>query len=73
MVHMMGFPAGSAVKNPPTTQEMRVRSLGREEPLEKGVATHSSTLARETPWTEAAGWPQSMGRRVGTSLVTRQQ
>ena len=44
MVHMMGFPAGSAVKNLPTTQEMCVRSLGREEPLEKGVATHSSTL-----------------------------
>ena len=44
----MGFPGGSALKNPPATQEakeMRVWSLGREDPLEEGMATHSSVLA----------------------------
>ena len=43
-----GFSSGSAVKNPPAVQEPQetwVRSLGREDPLEKGVATHSSSLA----------------------------
>ena len=37
-------------------QETRVRSLGREDPLEKGMASHSSTLAWRTPWMEEAGW-----------------
>ena len=37
------------------TQEMRVRSLGWEDPLEKGMATHASVLARRIPWTEEAG------------------
>ena len=41
----MGFPGGSAVKNLPAMQETWVRSLGREDPLEEGMATHSSTLA----------------------------
>ena len=44
----MGFPDDSAVKNPPAmqeTQEMQVRSLAREDPLEEGMATHSSILA----------------------------
>ena len=52
------------VKNPPAkqeTQEMWVRSLGQEDPLEKGVATHSSTLAWEIPQTEEPGGLQSMG------------
>ena len=40
------------VKRLPTTQETRVWSLGREDPLEKEVATHSSTLACKIPWTE---------------------
>ena len=43
------------VENPPATQETRARSLGREDPLEKGLATHSSILAWETPWTEEPG------------------
>ena len=42
-------------------QEMWVRSLGQEDPLEKGIATHSSTLAWEIPWTEEPGRLQSMG------------
>ena len=41
----MGFPDGSVVKNPPLIQETWVQSLGREDPLEKEIATPSSTLA----------------------------
>ena len=43
------------VKNLPAMQEPQVRSLGREDPLEKEMATHSSILAWETPWTEEPG------------------
>ena len=43
------------------TQEMQVRSLGREEPSEKEMATHSSILAWKIPWTEEPGGLQSMG------------
>ena len=43
------------VKNPPAMQETRVQSLGREDPLEKGLATHSSILAWTIPWTEEPG------------------
>ena len=42
-------------KNPPSTWEIQVRSLGWEDPLEKGVATHSSILAWRIPWTEEPG------------------
>ena len=51
----MGFPSGSAVKNPPAKQEVQVQSLGWEDPLEEGMATHSSILAWRTPWTEEPG------------------
>ena len=37
------------------TQEMQVRSLGQEDPLEEGMTTHSSILAQEIPWTEEPG------------------
>ena len=50
-----GFPGGSVVKNPPAMQEMRVRSLGQEDPLEEEMATHSSILAWEIPRTEGPG------------------
>ena len=54
------------VKNPPTLQETWVRSLGWEDLLEKGMATHSSIIAWEIPWTEEPGGLQSMGlQRVG--------
>ena len=43
------------------TQEIWVRSLGREDPLEKEMATHSSILARKFPWTEERGGIQSIG------------
>ena len=51
------------VKNPPANvpQEMRDRSLGWEDPLEKGMATHTSVLARRIPWTEEPGRLQFMG------------
>ena len=49
------------VKNPPAMQEAQVQSLGREDPLEKGMATHSSILAWKIPWTEEPGRLQSMG------------
>ena len=70
----MGFPGGSVVKNPPAKQEMRVQSLGQEDPLEKEMATHSSILVWEIPWTEEPGELQSRGsQRVGHDLVTKQQ
>ena len=48
------------VKNLPAMQETWVRSLGWEDPLEKEMATHSSTLAWKIPWTEEPGRLQSM-------------
>ena len=54
------------VKRLPAVQETWVRSLGWEDPLEKEMATHSSTLAWKIPWTEEPGRLQSMGlQRVG--------
>ena len=57
------------VKNLPTVQEpqeTQVRSLGGGDPLEEGMATHSSTLAWKIPWTEEPGGLQSIGlQRVG--------
>ena len=49
------------VKHLPTVRETWVRSLGQEEPLEKEMATHFSTLAWKIPWTEEPGGLQSMG------------
>ena len=54
------------VKNLPAIQETQVQSLSLEDPLEKGVATHSSILAWMIPWTEEPGGLQSLGsQRVG--------
>ena len=55
------FPSGTVIRNPPTKQETWVCSLGQEDPLEKEMATHSSTLAWKIPWTEEPGGLQSMG------------
>ena len=58
-------------KHLPTMWETWVQSLGQEDPLEKAVATHSSTLAWKIPWTEEPGRLQSMGwQRVGHDIVT---
>ena len=57
------------VKNPPAKEEdvrMQVQSLGWEDPLEEGTATHFSVLAWRIPWTEGPGGLQSIGlQRVG--------
>ena len=59
------------VENLPVMQEIQVRSLGWEDPLEKSMATHSSILAWKSPWTEEPGRLQPMGsQRVGYQRVT---
>ena len=55
-------------KNLPTVRETQVRSLGREDLLEKGMATHPSILAWRIPWTEEPGELQSMGSQSRTQL-----
>ena len=60
----MDFLVGSAVKNPPAMQEPQetwVQVLDQEDPLEEGMATHSSILAWRIPWTEEPGGLQSIG------------
>ena len=62
------------VKNLPAMQEMWVRSLGWEDPLEKEIVIHSSIPAWEISWTEEPDRLQSMGSlRVGRDLVTEKQ
>ena len=59
------------VKNLPALRETQGQSLGQEDPLEEGMATHSSILAWRIPWTEELGRLQSMGcQRVGHDCVT---
>ena len=59
------------VKNLPAVQETQVQSLGREDPLEEGMATHSSILAWRIPWTEEPGRLQCIGsQRVRHNSVT---
>ena len=61
---MFGY--SQIVKNLPAMQETWVQSLGPEDPLEKGIATHSSILAWRIPWTEEPGGTQSLGsQRIG--------
>ena len=63
MKHRLGFPGVPAVENPPAKQEAQVQSLGCRDSLEKEMATHSSILAWEIPWTEKPDGLQSMGSR----------
>ena len=59
------------VKSLPSMQETQVQSPGREDPLEKEMASHSNILAWRIPWTEEPGGLQSMGsQRVGQDCVT---
>ena len=58
-----GFPGVSVVKNRPAMQETYFPSLGWADPLEREMATHSSILALEIPWTGELGGLQSMGSR----------
>ena len=65
------FPIAQVVKH---LQETRVRSLGKENPLEKEMATHTSILARRIPWTEEPVGLQSMGlQRIGYPFTNRKQ
>ena len=55
-------------------QEMLVRSLGQEDPLEKEMATHSSIIAWKIPWTKKPGGLQSMGlQRIRQDLASKQK
>ena len=65
------FPVAQTVKNLPVMQETWVRSLGWEDPLEKGMAIYSSLLAWRILWTEEPGGPQSVElQRVGHNWAT---
>ena len=64
----MELPVAQTVKNLPAMQETRVQSLGQKDPLEKGMATHSSVLAWEIPWTEEPGGLQFVGSQSRTRL-----
>ena len=67
MYFSWGFPCGSVVKTLPAVQEMEVQSLGQEDPLEEGIATHSSILDWRIPRTEEPG---SLGP-IGSQRVRR--
>ena len=65
-------PEAQMIKNPPSMWETWVRSLGREDPPEDGMATHSSIITWRIPWTEEPGRLQSMGsQRVGHDWETK--
>ena len=66
------LPDASAVKNPPAMQKMWIPSLGQEDSLQREMATHSSILAWEIPWTEEPSGLQSTGsRKSWTRLRTK--
>ena len=67
-LYIPDFMVAQTVKRLLTMQETRVWSLGREDPLEKEMATHSSTLAWKIPWTEEPGRLQSIGLQSRTWL-----
>ena len=60
-MNLLASLVAQSVKNPPAMQEMQVRSLSQEDLLEKEMATHSSILAWESPWTEDTGRLQFVG------------
>ena len=59
------------VKNPPVIQETQVQSLGGEDPLEEEMASHSSILAWDIPWTEEPVGLSPKGHKVGHDLATK--
>ena len=59
------------VQNLPAMREIEIQSLGQEDPLKKGMATHSIILAWRVPWTEEPGGLQSMGSQRVTTEVTQ--
>ena len=67
----MGFLVAQTVKNCPAIWETKAQSLGREDPLEKGIASHSNILAWKIPWTEDPGGLQSReSQRVAHKCAT---
>ena len=72
VIHDMGFPGGSVVKNLPVKQETWVQSLGQEDPLEKEMAAHSCILAWKIPWTEEPGGLQSIGSQESDTVLINQ-
>ena len=73
IVFFRGSPGGSIIKNPPAMpetvmQEIQVRFMGWEGPLEKDMTTHSNILAREIPWAEELGGLQSMGLQESDTI-----
>ena len=71
-MHLGASQGAQSIKNPPAMQEIQVRSLGCEDPLEKEMAAHSSFLAWKIPQTEEPGGLQSMGlQRVIYNLATK--
>ena len=69
-IYYYGFPGGLDGKNLPAMQETQVRSLGWEDPLEKGMATHPSILAWRLPWTDELGRLQFMGSQRDMTEAT---
>ena len=68
----MVFPVGSEAKNTPAKYKSQVWSLGREDPLEKKMSTHSSIFAWDIPWMKETYVLQSLGlQRVRHDLVTK--
>ena len=67
----MGFLGVLAVKNLPIMQETWVQSLSQEDPFEKEIATHSSILAREIPWTEEPGGLHDLATEETTKTTTQ--
>ena len=66
----LDFPGGSAVKNSPAVQETWVQSQGQEDPLDEGMATHSSILAWEILWTEEPGRLQFVGSQKSQTRLS---
>ena len=67
-LELSSFPSGSAIKNLPAMKTTWIWSLGWEDPLEEGTATHSSILAWRIPWTEDPGGLKSTGSQSRTQL-----
>ena len=68
-----GWPVDQTVKNLPAIQETKVQSLGKEDPLEKRMKTHSSIFAWRIPWTEGPGaWPATVHGVAKESDMTEQ-
>ena len=65
--YVLPFPCSSVGKDSRAMQEIQVRFLSQEDPLEEEMATHSSILAWEVPWTQGPGGLQSMGSQRNTT------